>query len=114
QPAVNGGREFCWVDTAISPALNWSQGIVELNQRSYNPFKDDAPSCTLVGHCMADTWHWDNVSIAPAAPFTMIRANQDVAEPASTSQLTFSQASPANAHLRFAGLSSTQAGHRLQ
>jgi hypothetical protein len=104
-PAYN----FWWVDTDISPALTWSQGILQLNQRSYNPGKDE--SCP--GRCMANTWHWDNVSIAPAAPFTIIRANQDVAY-SSSPQLTFPQPSPANARLRFAGQSSTAAGQHLQ
>jgi len=47
--------------TAIAPALDWTQGVVQIAHHSYNPQKDDYVSGAKPG-----TWHWDNVLIAPA------------------------------------------------
>ena len=62
---------FWWVDADI-PTLDWSQGVVQLGHHSYNPEKD----CNYDGTCGPNTWHWDNVSITPAVPFTILRADQ--------------------------------------
>ncbi len=90
-PAYN----HTWIDTAI-PALDWSQGVVQLGHHSYNP--------TKASNGKPNTWHWDNVQIAPAIPFTTIPADRryvdgDTGEPA-----TLSRPAPAQAHLRFAAV----------
>jgi hypothetical protein len=86
---------FWWIDTSFAP-VDWSQGIVQIGHHSYNPMKD----CTV---CLPNTWHWDNVSISPAVPFTMIHANQRFVE-AGNNAVQFSVPAPANAHLRFSGI----------
>lgn len=69
-PAYNA----VWIDQAISD-LGWSQGVVQFGHHSYNPEKD-CPNPALVGQpgCRAGTWHWDNLSISPSIPFTLIPA----------------------------------------
>ncbi|MCS7054584.1 MAG: hypothetical protein NZM18_00180 [Thermoflexales bacterium] len=90
-PAYN----FYWIDTAI-PDLGWGQGVVQFGHHSYNPLKD----CTS---CRAGTWHWDNITISPARPFTMIPASRRFADRANPA-VTLAAPTPANARLRFAGI----------
>jgi hypothetical protein len=94
-PAYN----FWWADTDI-PALNWNQGVIQLNHRSYNPNK----ACNYDGTCAPDTWHWDNVSLNPAAPFTIARADRRMVDATTTNQVNFATPAPANAFLRFVGI----------
>jgi hypothetical protein len=94
-PAYN----FWWLDAEIAP-LNWSQGVVQLNHRSYNPDK----ACNFDGSCGPNTWHWSNVGISPAAPFTISKADRAYVSSDTPGQVTFAQPAPANAHLRFQGL----------
>jgi hypothetical protein len=93
-PAYN----FWWIDTPVSD-LGWERGIVQLGHHSYNPEKDcDQP-------CAPNTWHWDNVVIAPAVPFTIIRGDQTIIRPENASvPVQFARPAPANAHLRFDGV----------
>jgi hypothetical protein len=86
------GYGLTWVNAPISN-LGWDVGVVQFAHHSYTPEKDEA-----IANPHANTWHWDNVSIKPARPFKMIRAQQR----AVTSTATFATASPANARLRFA------------
>lgn len=81
-------------DRAI-PALSWRQGVVQFGHHSYNPTKD--------GSGDPATWHWDNVTISPAEPFTIIKADRRYADSASQ-RVTFAQPAPANAMLRFAAI----------
>jgi hypothetical protein len=90
---------FWWVDTDI-PALGWNQGVVQFGHHSYNPTKD----CGNDGTCGPNTWHWDNVYINPAVPFTIIRANQRHIDPTTPPDVTLPEPAPSNAHLRFTGL----------
>ncbi len=88
--------DFWWIDGPIEP-LDWDQGIVQFGHHSYNPTK----GCT---DCGPNTWHWDNVELAPAVPFTMLRADQRMVTPDNTTHVTFPADAPADAHLRFAGV----------
>jgi hypothetical protein len=95
-PAYN----LWWVDSDIAP-LNWSQGVVQFNHRSYNPEK----ACDFNLTCRPNTWHWDNISMAPAAPFTILRADRRyVGASTSTTTVNFPAPAPADASLRFAGV----------
>jgi len=101
-PAYN----FYWSDSPM-PDLGWTQGIVQFGHHSYNPSKD--AGCAITQNagmgCAPNTWHWDNVSISPAVPFTLVRADRRVAD-ATNGQIRFPAPAPANAHLRFAGIGS--------
>jgi hypothetical protein len=85
-----------WVNSTFAD-LGWTSGVLQLGHHSYNPEKDCAG-------CTANTWHWDNLSISPATPFTMLNANRRVANPANTSPMTFSAPAPAGSYLRFTGI----------
>jgi hypothetical protein len=92
----------CWsapTGSPISPALDWTRGVVQVAHHSYNPLK----SCNADGTCGPGTWHWDNLSVSPSVPYTVIRSNERSAREATdgaTMTLTFPQPAPANAHLR--------------
>lgn len=89
-----------WVDSDL-PDLGWSQGVVQFGHHSYNPEKAEVPP----GGAEANTWHWDNVTIDPSMPFTMIHADANhVGGGASVATIGFDAPAPQNAHLRFAGI----------
>lgn len=75
------------------PALNFTSGVVQLGHHSYTPWKD--------GNGGPQTWHWDNVSISPSVPFTMVKADTRYVTN-ETQTVTFASPAPANSHLRFA------------
>ena len=91
-------QDLWWVDTNISPALDWNQGVVQFGHHSYNPLKD----CTLPT-CTPNTWHWDNVTISPSLEFTLIHSNKRYVDETVSNKITFDAPSPENAFLRFAG-----------
>ncbi|MCA9873788.1 MAG: hypothetical protein KC441_09035 [Anaerolineales bacterium] len=92
---------FWWVDTSIAP-LGWNQGVVQFGHHSYNPAK-------FCSGCGPNTWHWDNIRIAPSVPFTILRADRRYVEKGTTATVHFPASAPANSHLRFAGI-----GNNLQ
>ncbi|MEO7912521.1 MAG: hypothetical protein ABIV47_22970 [Roseiflexaceae bacterium] len=94
------GYNFYWLDAPI-PQQSWGQGVVQLGHHSYNPTKSDG--CGSV--CQPNTWHWDNFSISPAIPFTLLRADRRAAD-ATNAQVGFPAPAPAKAYLRFAGIGS--------
>jgi hypothetical protein len=89
--------DLWWIDTDIA-ALDWAAGVVQFGHHSYNPLKD----CPLT--CQPNTWHWDNVSISPAVPFTIIRAGRRFVDPTQPGPLSFPAPAPAGSHLRFSGI----------
>ncbi len=90
---------FWWIDSPIEP-LDWNQGIVQFGHHSYTPTKD-------CNNCGPNTWHWDNISIDPAIPFTIIQSDKRwvSGSPNITGEpiLSFDRPAPSNAHLRFSG-----------
>lgn len=89
-PNSGGVTPVAFIDNVI-PNLGFTRGVVQFGHHSYNPTKDDSG--------VPATWHWDNVSIAPAVPFTIIRATQRYT---TGGTVTFNAPAPANAYLRFA------------
>ncbi len=81
-----------WADATI-PALSFGQGVVQFGHHSYNPAKDNSG--------VPATWHWDNVTLDPAVPFTITRADRRYVD-SSSQTLSFSSPAPAGASLRFA------------
>jgi len=86
---------YWWVDTTFAD-LGWDQGVVQFGHHSYNP--------TKCRNCSPNTWHWDNISIAPARPFTIINANVESARGTAPVRIEFPNSAPPDAHLRFIGL----------
>jgi hypothetical protein len=95
---------FWWIDTPV-PDLGFDTGVVQFGHHSYNPTKD----CGSTNHpgpdgtCKPGTWHWDNVSINPATPFTLLRGSNRDATAASPT-VTLPAPAPPNSYLRFVGI----------
>lgn len=88
-----------WIDQPIAD-LGWDRGVVQFGHHSYNPTK----LCES-DNCAPNTWHWDNVSINPSVPFTLLRADRRYVDPSLPSTaINFAGPAPANSHLRFAGI----------
>ena len=85
-----------WIDTRTAD-LGWSQGIVQLGHHSYSPFKCD-------GRCQPNTWHWDNVGIEPAVPFTIVPGDRRWASEEQGTTVEFAAPAPPESHLRFAAI----------
>jgi len=100
-PALN----HWWIDADISN-LGWGNGIVTLGTHEYNSSKDCTPNPPT--DCAATTWHWDNVSITPATPFTIIRGNERGINSTTSNVINFPKPAPANSHLRFAAIGTIQ------
>jgi hypothetical protein len=87
-----------WVDSSM-PELDWSTGVVQFGHHSYTPTKDcDEP-------CGPNTWHWDNVKIEPARPFTLLRADRrTINDETVEREVSFPQAAPEGSMLRLGGI----------
>jgi len=96
-----------WVD-ADTPDLGFSQGVVQFAHHSYNPDKDNsciAPNPAVNGVSTCSTWHWDNLTVSPAVPFTIIKADKRYVDSTSSFQkITFNSPAPANSYLRFSAV----------
>jgi hypothetical protein len=89
--------DLWWVDTPLDTELAWTQGVVQFGHHSYNPMKN----CDA---CRPNTWHWDNVIIEPAVPFTILPADRRYLDSQTGPLIAFRAPAPAGAHLRFAGI----------
>lgn len=81
--------------------LGFSRGVVSFAHFSYSPSKGQNP---LTGNPVGtqNTHHWDNVTINPAVPFSIIKSDKRATngQPAS-STFNFDAPAPANSYLRF-------------
>lgn len=89
---------FWWIDTRMAD-LGWDHAVVQFGHHSYSPYKCD-------GQCAPNTWHWDNVTIAPATPFTIIPADRRAASTDLGTTVQFDAPAPEGSHLRFAAAGS--------
>lgn len=96
-PALNAW----WVDDSFAD-LGWSTGVLQVGHHSYNPEKD----CS---GCAANTWHWDNVSISPAIPFTILNADRRFVSSPTAAAVSFAAPAPAGGFLRFEGIGNSLA-----
>lgn len=88
-----------WTDADI-PELGWTRGIVQFAHHSYNPRKADTPS-----DAHANTWHWDNVQLSSAVPFTIIGTETDyVGGEDAPVPIRFDAPAPEGSSMRFAGI----------
>lgn len=99
------GTPACWTQgpnnvTPISPALTWTSGLVSLGHHSYNPGK--APP--INGHpATANTWHWDNLTVSPSNPITLLRGTpHDLVN--TPGRVDFPAPAPIGSLLRFAAV----------
>ena len=91
-PSIN----YCSINTTFAD-LGWDQGVLQIGHHSYDPTKDDK---FLLAR--PNTWHWDNVSIAPAIPFRILHADRRVTYDGGTA-IRFDGTAAADSYLRFAG-----------
>jgi len=112
-------NEFYFLDKVPLPDLGWTRGVVQLSHVVFNPTNNCANVPTPVNppdnppgfdiECEGDTWHWDNVRIEPAVPFSIIpTAKQDLSDPykqryadPASNRVRFTQTSSADSRLRF-------------
>jgi len=87
-----------WVDSPLAD-LGWDRAIVQFGHHSYTPTKDCAP-----GPCAPNTWHWDNVSIAPSVPFTILPGDARWLSDERGATVGFPEPAPPNSHLRFVAI----------
>jgi hypothetical protein len=99
----DGTPDVVWVDANTN--LSFDRAVIVWGHHSYDPGK----TCGYSGICGPNTWHWSNVSISPAIPFTMLRPNgvASVHNGVQTT-VTLPQAAPSNAFLRFAAIGHIQ------
>lgn len=98
-PAYN----LVWFDNDV-PTMDWSSGIVQFGHHSYSPDKD--PASSFAAPSYNNTWHWDNISISPSVPFTIIKPDKRFVEgeKPTTHTITFQSPAPSGSRLRFSGL----------
>lgn len=99
------GQQSALVDLNLNLPAAFDHSVVQWGHHSYNPQKD------CPGPCGPNTFHWSNVSITPAVPFTIERMtttpSQSIHDGVQTA-FTLPQPAPAGSNLRFIGLGETQ------
>ncbi|MGE3077129.1 MAG: hypothetical protein AB7N24_20565 [Dehalococcoidia bacterium] len=94
--------------SATAPALVfWDEqidfpfdtAVLQFGHHSYNPRKDDSG--------VPATWHWDNIGISKAIPFSMLRSVERYAD-SDNPVVQFTEPSPAGAMLRFAAIGAVE------
>jgi hypothetical protein len=94
-----------FVDGNLASPLPYSQAIFQFEQHSYTPDKECTPTPTF---CAANTWHWSDVTISNAVPFTILNADTFQAGDGThgyPSTVHFGAPAPANSFLRFEEIS---------
>jgi hypothetical protein len=84
-----------WIDTTFAD-LGWDKAVLQLGHHSYNPSKDQGCQGSP---CAPNTWHWDNVSISTAQPFTIMSPDQARVDESTRSWVAFPAGAPAGSYL---------------
>ena len=80
--------------------MPFTQAVVQLGHHGYNAPKACANEQNQYPNCGNGTWHWSDVSLSAATPFTLIHPTSPVYT-TGTSTVTFQQPAPAGAVLLF-------------
>jgi hypothetical protein len=116
--AYQGQSQFCWIRNAqlpqpLDPAVWHDHATVQFDDRVYNAEKACGVSTedqfnidhTAYGEltCPNNTWHWDNISIAPYLPFSVIKSVPEnfAQHTGSPTTVTFQSPSVAGSYLAF-------------
>jgi hypothetical protein len=109
---LTNNRSMIWIDTDI-PTLPFDKATIQLGHHSYNPNKDCGTA--TAAQCGANTWHWDNVSLTPSTPFTIIKGNRRLIKVVTNDPtqntpdtVTFPQPAPASSFLRFSAMGTVE------
>jgi hypothetical protein len=93
-------ESFYWIPNKQIPGgLGFDKGIVQFGHNSYDVFECD-DGCS-VG---PNTWHWDNIYLAPSEPITALPANRRHVDSDTPSYVTFPRKAPAGSQLQFTGV----------
>lgn len=98
---LTSNKSIYWADSDIDD-LGFTDAVLQLGHHSYNPTKD----CNVAntpgpdGTCKPNTWHWDNINMTNATPFTLIKSDKRRVTK-SNEIVTFQEAAPENSYLRF-------------
>jgi len=84
-----------WTDAGFS--FPYTQGIVQLVHHSYNPLKH-SPGTGI------DTFHWSNLTISNAVPFTIINGAERSINDGTAAGIHFPAPAPTASYLRFSAL----------
>ena len=80
-------------DVTTPPLPLTNSMVVQFGQHSYTPTKDNSG--------VPATWHWDNFTLSPSTPFTLIHGSP---RRVTNGVVTFTAPAPANAFLRFSAV----------
>lgn len=93
--ASETGAGVVYTDRPIAD-IGFDTGVVQFGHHAYDPEKNAG----------VQTWHWDNIMIEPAAPFSMMTLSPraiDTTDEAGT-LITLENPAPADSYLRFAAV----------
>ncbi len=85
--------DLWFVDAPLDRPLPMTEALVQFAHYSYTPLK-----CS--GCAAPNSWHWDDVRLAPSRPFTVLRASPRLFVDAGGT-ITLPAPAPVGAHLRF-------------
>jgi hypothetical protein len=122
--AYQGQSQFCWIRNAqlpqpLDPAVWHDQATVQFDDRVYNAEKACGVSTedqfnidhTAYGEltCPNNTWHWDNISIAPYRPFSVTKSVPEnfAVHSGNPTTVTFQNPAAAGSYLAFVQFSHT-------
>lgn len=93
-----------WIDEPVAD-LGWDKGVVHFAQHSSGNLSNFPwPNRDGTVGLGPNTWHWDNVTIDPALPMTMIKGDRRFVD-SPTQKVTFSTPAPATGgYLRFSAI----------
>lgn len=88
-----------WVDDTWQDPLSFEYGVVQITHHSFEPLKDCGADCG------PNSWVFDNVSMAPAVPFTIIQAQQRYVNRGTGPAVDLAGPTPVGSYLRFVAFS---------
>lgn len=88
-----------WTET-FAP-LSFQKAAVQFGHHSYTPDKDGQGGVPA-------TWHWDNVSLSPSTPFTILKTDKRYVEGTSSQTVRWNIPAPPNSFLRFSAIGSVR------
>lgn len=86
-------HDIVFADVALDQPLAFTRGVVQFAHYSYTPAKCE-------GCAGANTWHWDEIHLAPSVPFSIARGDRRHVDGAG-GEVKFAKSAGPGARLRF-------------
>lgn len=98
---INNDQSFYWLDNVDVSPLDWKSAVVQIQHFSFNPTNNCGNAS-----CDGDTWHWDNIKIDPAIPFSMVPSEGRYLDPQldTGNEMKFETSSGDDAFVRFSAI----------